>query len=544
MPPLAAYAGSWGMGSPSWIHRAGCWQASTSTAIRVAADRLPTRILAGALVVGMMTMTAPVAVAAPAAGPVVRIGSKPFTEGIVLGEVLAGVARQAGCTAEHRAALGGTQIVFAALERGEIDCYVEYSGTLEREILHGETVRGPEDVTAALARRGLCRTAPLGFDNTYALGMKEAVAARAGIESISDLAGRDLAIAASDEFVRRADGWPAIRDAYGLRQTPRVLDHALAYRGLESGHVAVTDLYATDPEVRAHELRILRDDRGVFREYKAFVLYRADLAARAPGFVAALGALAGTIEPAAMREMNARVRLAGEPERAVAATFLRERFGWEVAAAEPAAAVRVARDVGRATLEHLTLVAASLVAAIAVAVPLGVYAQRRPRLAGGILGVVGVLQTIPSMAVLVFLVPLVGLGWKPAVVALFLYGLLPIVRGTYNGLAGIPSHLRESAEVLGLDGRARLLRVELPLASRSILAGIKTAAVIAVGTATIGGLIGAGGYGEAILAGIRRADAGLLMQGAVPAAVLALLIQAACDVLERFLVPAGLRAGG
>lgn len=510
----------------------------------MAANRLPSHILAVALVFGMMTMATPVAVAAPAAGPVVRIGSKPFTEGIVLGEVLAGVARQAGCAAEHRAALGGTQIVFAALERGEIDCYVEYSGTLEREILRGETVRGPEDVTAALARRGLCRSAPLGFDNTYALGMKETVAARAGIESISDLAGRDLAIAVSDEFVRRADGWPAICAAYGLRQTPRVLDHALAYRGLESGHVAVADLYATDPEVRAHELRILRDDRSVFREYKAFVLYRADLAARAPAFMAALGQLAGTIEPAAMREMNARVRLDGETERAVAAKFLRERFGWDVAAAEPAAAVRVARDVGRATLEHLALVAAALAAAIVVAVPLGIYAQRRPRLAAGILGAVGILQTIPSMAVLVFLVPLLGLGWKPAVVALFLYGLLPIVRGTFNGLAGIPTHLRESAEVLGLDGRARLLRVELPLASRSILAGIKTAAVIAVGTATIGGLIGAGGYGEAILAGIRRADAGLLMQGAVPAAVLALLIQAACDVLERFLVPAGLRAGG
>jgi osmoprotectant transport system permease protein len=242
--------------------------------------------------------------------------------------------------------------------------------------------------------------------------------------------------------------------------------------------------------------------------------------------------------------MNARVLLDGEPERTVAARFLRDRFGWHVADDTTPAWLTVARDVGRATLQHLALVAAALIAAVAVAVPLGIYAHRRPRLAAGILGVVGILQTIPSMAVLVFLVPLVGLGWKPAVVALFLYGLLPIVRGTFNGLAVIPQHLRESAEVLGLDERSRLRLVELPLASRSILAGIKTAAVIAVGTATIGGLIGAGGYGEAILAGIRRADVGLLMQGAVPAAVLALLIQAVCDGLERFLVPAGLRAGG
>lgn len=507
---------------------------------RMIDDRRGGWLVAAALAATLLANCRP----AGADGPRVRIGSKPFTEGIVLGEVLAGVARHAGLPAEHRAALGGTQIVFTALERGEIDCYVEYSGTLEREILRDETVRSPADVAAALARRGLARSAPLGFDNTYALGMKESVAARLGIAAISDLVGRDVAIGLSDEFARRADGWPAVRDTYGLRQTPRVLDHALAYRGLDGGHVAVTDLYVTDPEVRVHELRLLRDDRGVFRGYEAFVLYRADLATRAPAFVAALRGLEGAISPEAMRDMNAGVRLDGLSERRVAAGFLRERFGWEPTDAEPSAIGRVARDVGRATLQHLALVAAALAASIVVAVPLGIWAWRRPRLAAGILGAVGILQTIPSLAMLVFLVPLVGLGWKPAVAALFLYGLLPIVRGTYSGLAGIPAHLRESAAVLGLDDRARLMLVELPLASPSILAGIKTAAVITVGTATIGGLIGAGGYGEAILSGIRRADTGLLLEGAVPAAVLALAIQAGCDWLERRLVPAGLRVRG
>lgn len=476
-------------------------------------------------------------------GPRIRIGSKPFTESIVLGELLAGVAREAGSAAEHRAALGGTQIVFAALERGEIDCAVEYSGTLEREILRAEPGRGPAAVAAALARRGLARTGPLGFDNTYALAMQDRAAARLGIETISDLAGRDLAVGLSDEFVRRADGWPAVRAAYGLGQTPRVLEHALAYRGLDSGHVAVIDVYATDPEVRVHDLRLLRDDRGVFHGYEAVVLYRADLATRAPAFVAALERLEGTISADAMRGMNARVRLDGVAEKTVASEFLAARFGWERPTAEPSAFGRVARDVVRATLQHLALVAAALAAAIAVAVPLGIWAWHRPRLAPCILGSVGILQTIPALAMLVVLVPVVGLGWKPAVVALFLYGLLPIVRGTCSGLAGIPPHLRESAAVLGLDARARLRLVELPLAAPAILAGIKTAAVITVGTATIGGLIGAGGYGEAILAGLRRADTGLLLEGAVPAAALAMAIQAVCDRLERRLVPAGLRGG-
>lgn len=282
----------------------------------------------------------------------------------------------------------------------------------------------------------------------------------------------------------------------------------------------------------------------MFRTYEAFVLYRADLATRAPAFVATLPRLEGTITAETMRGLNARVRVDGVAERTAAADFLAARFGGPPAAAEPAAAGRIVRDVTRATLQHLSLVAAALAAAIGVAVPLGIWAWHRPRIAPGILGVVGILQTIPALAMLVALVPLVGLGWRPAVAALFLYGLLPIVRGTFNGLAGIPPHLRESAAVLGLDPRARLRLVELPLAMPAILSGIKTAAVITVGTATIGGLIGAGGYGEAILAGIRRADTALLLEGAVPAAVLAVMIQAVFDLLERRLVPAGLRGRG
>jgi osmoprotectant transport system permease protein len=158
-----------------------------------------------------------------------------------------------------------------------------------------------------------------------------------------------------------------------------------------------------------------------------------------------------------------------------------------------------------------------------------------------ILGVVGIIQTLPSMAVLVLLLPLLGIGWKPAMVALFLYSLLPIVRGTLTGLREIPGHLQESALVLGLPPQARLWRIELPLASRSILSGIKTAAVINVGTATIGALVGAGGYGDPILTGIRLSDFSLVLQGAVPAAVLALLVQGGFDLLEPLIVPRGLR---
>ncbi|MFM8284250.1 MAG: glycine betaine ABC transporter substrate-binding protein [Planctomycetaceae bacterium] len=501
-----------------------------------------------ALVITALEIATLVYAAAPVgAAERLVVGSKGFTEGIILGELLAATARHGGCDAIHRAALGGTQIVFKALERGEIDCYVEYSGTLTEELLRGEPVGSPAAIAQVLAARGIAVGPELGFDNTYGLAMRRDLADRLGLATIGDLAARSgepevarLVFGFSDEFVRRADGWPAVRDTYRLPQVPRVLDHALAYRGIDGGSLHVTDLYATDPEPRLHDLVLLADDRHAFREYRALVLHRGDLGTRAPEFVRMLGRLAGTIDGARMAAMNAAVRLDGKAEETVAADFLRGDLGWDVAAA-PAEGLRtLATDLLRATGQHLLLVFVSLAAAIVVGVPAGIVADRRPALGRWILGVVGVIQTIPSMAVLVFMVPLLGLGWRPAALALFLYSLLPIVRGTAAGLASIPAHLREAALALGLTPAERLRLVELPMASRSILSGIKTAAVINVGTATIGGLIGAGGYGEAILSGIRLADPARLMEGAIPAALLALGLQGAFDLLERKLLPAGL----
>ena len=192
------------------------------------------------------------------------------------------------------------------------------------------------------------------------------------------------------------------------------------------------------------------------------------------------------------------------------------------------------------------MVAVSLFWAVLVAVPLGVLAARRARLGQLVLGVVGVIQTIPAIALLVLLIRPVGwfsdeLGYPQAVVALFLYSLLPIVRNTHAGLRAIPPPLSESAMALGLPPATRLFRVDLPLASPTILAGIKTAAVINVGFATLGGFIGAGGFGEPIFTGIRLNDYGIILQGALPAALLAILVQGLFELLERTLVPKGLR---
>lgn len=473
--------------------------------------------------------------AAPAASnntrPVI-IGSKNFTEAVILGEIAAGLARESGTPVEHRRQLGGTRIAWRALEGGQIDVYAEYTGTLAQEILHMPDAT-PTQLRAALAQRGLAMTPSLGFDNSYALGMLQRRADALGIRTLSDLrAHPELEFGLSNEFMQRADGWPGLRRAYDLPQRPNGLDHDLAYRALASGAIDVTDLYSTDAEIPYYKLAVLRDDRHYFPQYEAVYLYRADLAQRAPAFVDGLRALAGRIDAATMQRLNAQVKLQRRSEASVAADWLGVQA--------PQARSRASR-IWQRTREHLALVAISLGLALLVALPLGVLAARKPRLGQVVLSLTGLLQTLPSLAVFVFMIPLFGIGAKPAIAALFLYSLLPIVRNTHAGITGIPLELRETAAAIGLPPRTRLWHVELPLALRTILAGIQTAAVINVGTATLGALIGAGGYGQPILTGIRLDDIGLILEGAVPAALLALVVQGVFELAGRALTPHGLQ---
>jgi osmoprotectant transport system permease protein len=185
----------------------------------------------------------------------------------------------------------------------------------------------------------------------------------------------------------------------------------------------------------------------------------------------------------------------------------------------------------------------SLAAAIAIGVPLGIAAARTRALAQPVLLMAGLVQTIPSLALLAFLIPLTGsIGVWPATIALFLYALLPIVRNTHAGLLGVAGGLRQAGRALGLQENAILRLVELPLALPTILAGVKTAAVVNVGTATIAAFIGAGGFGERIAQGLALNDHVMLLAGALPAAGLALAFHVAFEILEKRLVPPGLRA--
>ncbi len=462
------------------------------------------------------------------------VGSKLFTESVILGEIVVLLARDVGYDAESRFELGGTRFVWNALLSGDIDVYAEYSGTLSQEIFSASLTEA--EISDSLASLGINRTKPLGFNNTYAIGMNREQAQSLDIKTISDLAEHpELTLAFSNEFLDRTDGWPGLKSAYNLPHRPNGLDHSLAYRGIENNSIDVIDLYSTDAEIEYYNLVVLDDNRSYFPRYEAVYLYRADLMATAPALVRSLEAMAGRITEAEMIAMNAAVKLDNVSERNVAARFLSPGTNAEFTGDT------LASRLLQRTVEHLELVLISLGLAILFAIPLGIFASKFTWMRAPVLGLVAVLYTIPSLALLVFMIPLLGIGAVPAIAALFVYSLLPMVRNTYEGLEGIPTPLRETADSLGLSPMTRLLKVELPLASRSILGGIQTAAVINIGTATLGALIGAGGYGQPILTGIRLDDTALILEGAIPAALLAVTTQGLLELAGRWLIPAGLR---
>jgi osmoprotectant transport system permease protein len=483
--------------------------------------------------------------------PRLRIGSKRFTESYILAEIAVRAARAAGdADVSHEEGLGGTAIVFRALEEGSIDAYPEYTGTLAEAILHAPEQADLPSLRRALAPKGIEITEPLGFDNTYALAVSGRLAAARHLATLSDLAGApDLRLGLSPEFLGRSDGFPALAARYGLSTAKvQAMDHGLAYEAIGRGSIDVADAYSTDAKIARYGLTLLADDRHFFPSYQAVFLYRSDAARRAPRAVAAIRALAGTIDRAAIAALNAEVEIDGRTFASVADEFMRARAGGTPETGRGVVGERrlglVAGTLAVIRAEgptHLMLVGVSSFFATLVGVPLGVFAQWARRVGRFVIGATSVLQTIPALALLCFFIPLLGTGTKPALLALFVYGLLPIVRNTVAGLDGIAPALRESAIALGLEPWTRLVRIELPLASRTILAGIRTSAVIAVGGATLAAFIGAGGFGAPITTGLNLDDTNLILEGAIPAALFALVVEGLFTLLDRTIIPRGLR---
>jgi osmoprotectant transport system permease protein len=496
------------------------------------------RALGCALALGTLLMAAGAAGAAPE--DVIRVGSKSFTESYILAEIAAQVIEQVGeARVERRVGLGGTGLTFRALESGAIDLYPEYTGTLARVLLKDASLGSPEAIRARLLAQGLTVSGSLGFANTYALAVRADTAERLGLRTIGDLARHpELRAAFSSGFLEREDGWPGLRARYGLTLARvEVMEHALTYRALAAGDVHVMDVYSTDGQIERLNLRLLEDDRRFFPDYSAVLLARVDMTERYPRTWARLReTLEGRLDGARMTRLNAMADLDGRRIPEVAAAFLGGG-----ASAGAGRGRELLAELAGLSLDHLVLVLISVGAAIVLGIPMGIVAARYRRAGQLELSGIAMLQTVPALALLMFMIPLFGIGKGPALVALSLYALLPIARNTYAGLVAIDRTLLEIAGVLRLGPAHRLLRIELPLAAIAIMAGIKTAAVTTVGTATLAAFIGGGGYGALIVRGLALDDTGTILAGAAPAALMALAFHAVFELLDRVVVPRGLR---
>lgn len=481
------------------------------------------------------------------ATPPIRVGSKPFTESNILAEILAqtiegmqGMQGMQGVQVSRKYNLGATGIIFRSLQEGEIDVYPEYTGTISQAILKlpREGASSWEELQRSLQSMGLQMSRPLGFNNTYALSVRQEVADQYQLQRISDLARVPHLKAAFDpEFTNRKDGLKALQEAYGLR-FPRqlVMEHALLYQAVANGDVDVIDNYSTDPKIPILKLRVLRDDREFFPAYLAVLLTTRKFVREHPQLWNALdGSLAGTISEDTIIRLNGEVEVDKLTYASVATGYLRQK------STKVSQHSQYWERIGYYIVQHLQLVLIPLLGSIVFGVALGALGAWYRMSAQLILSSMGLLQTIPSLALLCLLIPLFGIGRSTAYFAIFLYGILPITRNTYLGLTSVRKDLLDYSLSIGLNRWELLKLLQLPLAMKSILTGIKTSAIINVGTATLAAFIGGGGLGTIIVAGLTLNDQNLILLGALPASLLALLMHFALELLDRLFIPKGLR---
>lgn len=467
----------------------------------------------------------------------IRVGSKNFNESYVLSEIVASLLESKGFEVERKFGLGGTLVCYEALLASEIDVYIEYTGTVQQAILKGSKSGSTLDEMNELLGEEISLLPPLGFNNTYAIAIDKDLAADLSIKTISDLGRFPLLKAGfSLEFLNREDGWPNLAKTYGLSQNVVGIEHGLAYRAIKNGSIKITDAYSTDGDLKKFELIILDDDKKFFPDYLAVPIIRNDISAEA---IEILSQLRGKIDDETMRSMNAKAVIERLSFDMIARDFLsidgeikktyKDESFWQ--------------NLIKNTITHIKLTSIALTAGIFFGLICGFFAYNRQRISGFVLYLSSLMQTVPSIALLALMIPIFGIGEIPAIVALFLYSVLPIVRNTITGLRSIDPVLKKVVVAIGLTERQQLSQVLIPLAMPTIIAGIKTAAVISIGTATLAAFIGAGGLGEPIVTGLALNDVNLILQGAVPAAILAILVEFLFSLLERLILKPHMRQG-
>jgi osmoprotectant transport system permease protein len=476
------------------------------------------------------------------------VASKRFTESYILAEVIANsIKDKAQIQVQIKQGMGSTGIVFNALKEGEIDLYPEYWGTLTQEILKTDSKQSLEQINLMLLPMGLKAGYFLGFNNTYALAISSGLAMRLNIHSISDLqAHPNLRMGLSQEFLARQDGWTGLAKAYDLNAfKPAGLEHGLGYQAIESNQIDLMDAYSTDPILANGKMDLLKDDKEYFSSYQAILLYRISAVESDPKILIALSSLKNSLSEQMMQSLNARVEVGRESPAFVAKSYYFSSNSNDSGLPGPKIGTVnhpntaslfnpltsfidsfLNYDFLRLTYQHTILVFASLLCAIFLGIPIGVWVYAKPVSGRYVLGVMGVIQTIPALALLSFLILLVhSIGFLPAFIALLLYALLPIIESTHSGLLLVDPAVKEASKALGAGFLIQLIKIELPLCRPSLLSGIQVAAVWTTGTATIAAFVGAGGYGERIAQGLSTNNTELMLEGALPAALFSLIVR-------------------
>ncbi|MXW52457.1 MAG: ABC transporter permease subunit [Gammaproteobacteria bacterium] len=467
------------------------------------------------------------------------VASKIFPESYFLAELISQMLEAEGYVVARKFGLGGTKVCNEALRRDEIDVYPEYTGTIQAVILELDYPLSLEEINARFKEFDIEGVPTFGFNNTYAMSVRRSMSEELNLTKISQLVNHpELKYGVTHEFLEREDGWPKLEEVYGLKSRPEGMQHELALRAVANGDIDVTDGYGTDAKIIEYDLVVLEDDKSVFPIYMAIPLIRSDLSAP---IKKAIAGAAGKIDEALMIQLNGEIVIKGRTFASVADEFLASID------IDPISENVDTRRGGKLTanvVRHLELTGIALLAAVVIGLLVSIAVYRVTWLSRSVVYLCGLMQTIPSIALLALMIPLLGIGMKPAIVALFLYSLLPIVRNTVISLSTTDPLLVRIAEAMGMSQLERLRYVLVPLAMPSIFAGIRTSAVICIGTATLAAFIGAGGLGDPIVTGLALDDTGLILQGAIPAAILAIATELVFEGLERLLVPGHLKVFG
>ena len=471
----------------------------------------------------------------------ITVGSKMHGESYLLAEMMAQLLEDGGYQIDRKFGFGGTLICYNALTEGEIDIYPEYTGTISEAIFSPEE-RPTNDSSIdyfrqVLNSKGLNIFSPFGFNNSYVLTIKQELGAERNISKISDLKNHsDIIANFSHEFLNRDDGWPELKIVYGLNLSPSGIQHGLAYKAIDQGSIDITDAFSTDGDMERYGLLLLEDDFEFFSKYYGASLTRVDFPEKAKGI---LSQLENMLDDQTMRRLNSEVVIDQKTFQFVARNFLLENS----LIADNGATVQdtVLSKLITNTVTHIkiTMIALSIGCFVGLATAFLIF--RSTKISRYVIYITGLMQTIPSIALLALMIPILGIGEIPAITALFLYSLLPILRSAITALTTIDPVLTNVSRAIGMTRVQQLRYVLFPLALPNILSGIKTAAVICIGTATLAAFIGAGGLGEPIVTGLALNDTSLILQGAIPAACLAIIVELLFELLEKKLIPEHMR---